>query len=254
MVTTEVTWRFGLLGPLEVSRDGLAVVIGAAKQRVLLTTLLLAANQVVPISTLVDRLWGSSPPPGHRNTLQNHVLRLRRALGASCPVHTCQDGYLVRIEKSALDLHEFRRLVAAARTGDPVRAIGLLRQALNLWRGPALADVPSDALHREIVPVLAENRLHAVELRISAELALGHHREVVDELLQLTLAHPLREPLWAMRILALYRCGRQAEALACYRDVHRLLAHELGIDPTRELTVLHQRMLTGDPALQVTGK
>ncbi|MEU0879332.1 AfsR/SARP family transcriptional regulator [Lentzea sp. NPDC005914] len=247
-------WRFGVLGPLEVWRDGHPVVIRAAKQRVLLASLLLAANQVVPGGTLVERLWGATPPPGHRNTLQNYVMRLRRLLGPG-PIHTCSDGYIVQVERDALDLNAFRGLVsearASARTGDLTRTAGLLREAESLWRGPALADVPSDSLHREVVPVLAENRLRAVELRIGTDLSLGRHHDVVDELHELTLIHPLREPLWALRIVALQRCGREAEALACYQDVRQVLGEALGADPGAELRLLHQRMLATP---RVTGR
>ncbi|TWP51750.1 AfsR/SARP family transcriptional regulator [Lentzea tibetensis] len=249
-------WRFGVLGPLEVCYDGRLVLIGAAKQRVLLASLLIAANQVVPTGTLVARLWGESPPRGHRNTLQNHVLRLRRVLGEAgsrVPVHTRPGGYVVQVGHDELDLITFQRMLSAARVsaraGDLARMSCLLHDALGLWRGPALADVPSDALQREVVPALVENRLRAAELRIGADISLGDHHEVLAELHELTCSNPLREPLWALRMLALYRCGRQAEALACYHEVRGHLAGQLGIDPGAELSLLHQRMLTADPGL-----
>jgi predicted ATPase/DNA-binding SARP family transcriptional activator len=247
-------FAFGVLGPLEVSCDGVPIVIGAAKQRALTAALLIDANQVVPVETLVARLWEERPPGGVRNTLQNHVLRLRRSLsgaGQPPPVVSRPGGYLIEVADGALDLHRFDALRGLARTaaGDPERVSELLRQALALWRGEPLADVDSELLRREVAPALAERRLGAIESRIEADLELGRHDDVLAELRELTAAHPLQERFWAQRMLALHRCGRQGEALRCYADVRHLLAEELGVDPGTQLRDLHGRMLTGDATL-----
>ncbi|GAA2893034.1 hypothetical protein GCM10010517_57560 [Streptosporangium fragile] len=258
-------FEFRVLGPVEVLHDGRPVPVRAAKQRVLLASLLLDAGRVVPVGTLVTRLWGESPPDGARNTLQNYVMRLRRVLagaaraagtagdGENGPVLTRPQGYLIEAAGDAVDLHRFDALVrharAAAAAGAADRASVLLREALGLWRGQPLSDVPSEPLQREVVPVLAERRLGAVELRIQADLLLGRHAEVLPELRELTTGHPLQERFWAQRMLALYRSGRQGEALECYRAVSGLLAEELGVDPGAELRELHRRILAADPAL-----
>ncbi|MER5319621.1 AfsR/SARP family transcriptional regulator [Streptosporangium roseum] len=249
-------FEFGVLGPLKVLRGGDPVAIGAAKQRVLLASLLIDANRVVPVETLTARLWGEAPPCGARNALQNYVMRLRRVLGGaggSDPVLTRPQGYLIGVADEAVDLHRFdalvRRARAAVAAGGAEQASALLWEALGLWRGQPLSDVPSELLQREVVPALAERRLGAVELRIQADLALGRHGDVLPELRELTAAHPLRERFWAQRMLALYRSGRQGEALQCYRTVGELLSEELGIDPGAELRELHRRLLDADPAL-----
>ncbi|WP_031160937.1 AfsR/SARP family transcriptional regulator [Streptosporangium roseum] len=253
-------FEFGVLGPLKVLHDGDPVAIGAAKQRVLLASLLIDANRVVPVETLTARLWGETPPDGARNALQNYVMRLRRVLGGaggSDPVLTRPQGYLIGVADGAVDLHRFdalvRRARAAVAVGEADRASALLREALGLWRGQPLSDVPSELLQREVVPALAERRLGAVELRIQTDLALGRHGDVLPELRELTAAHPLRERFWAQRMLALCRSGRQGEALQCYRTVGELLSEELGIDPGAELRELHRRLLAADPALAGSG-
>ncbi|MEU2853285.1 BTAD domain-containing putative transcriptional regulator [Streptomyces syringium] len=253
-------FAFGVLGPLEVLRDGRPVELRAAKQRALLASLLIDANKVVPTETLMARLWEEEPPEGARNTLQNYVLRVRRALGptgsgAGGPVLTCAQGYLVEVAAGALDLHRFDALVdrakAAMAEGAPARASTLLGEALALWRGEPLSDVPSERLRREVVPALTERRLGAIELRTEADLQLGRHADVLPRLRELTATYPLQERFWAQRMLALYRAGRQGEALDCYRTVSELLLEELGVDPGAELWKLHQRILTADPALTV---
>jgi predicted ATPase/DNA-binding SARP family transcriptional activator len=252
--------EFRILGPLEVLKDGDPVPIRAAKQRVLLASLLIDANRVVPVETLVARLWGETSPGKARNTLQNYVLRLRRLLGStgdSGPVLTRPQGYLIDVAGDALDLHRFdalvRRATVTATRGDTEQASVLLREALGLWRGQPLSDLPSDLLQQEIVPVLIERWLGALESRIEADLMLDRHGEVLPELWELTTTYPLRERFWAQRMVALYRSGCRGDALACYRTVSRLLAEELGIDPGAELRELHQRVLTADPTLTSTG-
>ncbi|MER5320146.1 BTAD domain-containing putative transcriptional regulator [Streptosporangium roseum] len=251
---------FRVLGPFEVLRDGVPVPIRAAKLRTLLVSLLLDANEVVPVETLVDRLWGDDPPGGALNTLQNYVMRSRRFLGCAGddgPLLTCPRGYLIRVADDGLDLHRFdaltRRARAAATADAMEQASALLGEALRLWRGEPLQDVPSEALRREVAPALAERRLDALQSRVEADLALGRHEEVLPELRKLTAAHPLRERFWAQRMLALYRSGRQAEALRCYHSVREVLVEELGVDPGAELRDLHRRILGGDPALAVAG-
>ncbi|MFG3507003.1 BTAD domain-containing putative transcriptional regulator [Streptomyces sp. NPDC047821] len=243
--------EYKILGPLEILRDGHPVTIGATRLRVLLAVLLNDAGAVVPVDTLVDRVWGGNPPGRARNTLQNYVLRLRRALGPDL-IRTHRRGYLIDIEPSALDAHRFTALVRqggqALEAGDPERAAVLVREGLALWRGDPLSDLPGE-LFADVVPALVEQRTHAYELRIDADLRRGRPAEVLPELRALTGVHPLRERFWAQRMLALYQCGRQGEALACYREVAALLADELGVDPGDELREMHRRILAAAPDL-----
>ncbi|MFD3578726.1 BTAD domain-containing putative transcriptional regulator [Streptomyces sp. NPDC058644] len=252
MRITEFEYR--LLGPLEVLFDGRPVAMRAAKQRALLASLLIDANKVVPSETLIARLW-DEPPDGARNALQNYVLRLRRTLGCGSrgPIRTCADGYLVHVPDEALDLHRFDALVARARSAAAAqateRASALLGEALALWRGEPFSDVPSERLRLDVAPALHERRLAALELHTDADVRLGRHADVLPRLRELTAAHPLQERFWAQRMLALYRSGRQSEALDCYRTVSALLVEELGVNPGPELWQLHQRVLTADPSL-----
>ncbi|MEV0321915.1 BTAD domain-containing putative transcriptional regulator [Streptomyces sp. NPDC050659] len=251
-------FEYRLLGPLEVLLDGRPVALRAAKQRALLAALLVDANKVVATDTLIGRLWDDEPPDGARNALQNYVLRLRRTLGAPAgtPIRTRPDGYVIDVREEALDLHRFDALVARARAAAAAkateRASALLGEALALWRGEPFADVPSQRLRLEIAPALDERRLTALELRTEADFRLGRHADVLPRLSELTASHPLRERFWAQRMLALYRSGRQGEALDCYRTVSALLLDELGVDPGAELWQLHQRVLTADPSLTVS--
>ncbi|WP_307840407.1 BTAD domain-containing putative transcriptional regulator [Streptomyces sp. G44] len=250
-----VALEYRILGPLEVLADGRPVPVRAAKQRALLAALLVDAGSVVPTETLIARLW-DEPPDGARNALQNYVLRLRRTLGSAGdtgPIRTCPRGYVIDVPEGALDLHRFDALTDRARAAvaahAPERAAALLGEALALWRGEPLADVPSERLALEVVPALHERRLNALEARTEADFLLGRHADVLPRLRELTAAHPLQERFWAQRMLALYRSGRQSEALDCYSTVSALLGDELGVDPGAELWRLHQRILTGDPAL-----
>ena len=250
-------WEFGILGPLEVTRDGAVVAIPAAKQRALLASLLVDANRTVSVEQLVARLWAADPPQGARVTLQNYVMRLRKALGDDGTlISTRPTGYQITVDSGMLDFDRFDELTSHARQliahGDAERASALLRQALELWRGDALCDIESDVLQQEVVTGLAERRLAGIEARIEADLLLGRHAEVTTELRGLTSRHPLRERFWAQLLLALYRSGRQAEALETYRTVSTVLADELGVDPNPNLQVLHQRILSADPALTPT--
>ncbi|MFE6287643.1 BTAD domain-containing putative transcriptional regulator [Streptomyces sp. NPDC057877] len=245
-------YDFGILGPLTVTRDGARVSLGAAQLRTLLVALLIDLGHVVPMADLVDRLWGQDPPRGARNAVQNYVLRLRRALGPEA-VRTEHGGYVLRVGTAdALDAHRFTALVreggAALAEDRPQRAAGLLGEALALWRGEPLADLPQERF-ADVIPALCEQRLAAREAWIDAMIRCGRPADVLPELRALTRTHPLRERFWAQRMLALYQCGRQGEALRCFHEVSAVLAEELGIDPGSELKTLHQRMLTAAPDL-----
>jgi len=239
-----VSVEFRVLGPLEVLLDGEPVDVPAGRGRVLLATLLLRANQLVPVDELVDRLWDGEPPNADRahKTLQTTVLRLRKALGAANCVHTRPGGYLAVVEPDQLDLLRFRVLVSS----------GDLGAASALWRGPVLGNVQSDALHREEVSRLADERLDALELRIEADLDRGLGRELVAELKSLVADHPLRESFWRHLMLALYRAGQQAEALSAYQKMREKLSDELGVDPGRPLQELHQQILRAE--VSVSGR
>ena len=220
--------RFLVLGPLEVEADNGPVVLGGQKERLLLAQLLTRPNQVVPVEALVRGLWGEHPPPTAAKTLQSHVVRLRRALepararGAAGEVLvTREPGYLLRVAPGALDAARFEELTAAGRRaladGSVELAGSLLREALGLWRGRAFEEFLDADFGAAESDRLAELRLVALEDRIEAELRLGRHRELVAELEGLVREQPLRERLWAQLMLALYRSGRQADALLAYQ-------------------------------------
>jgi YVTN family beta-propeller protein len=252
--------EFGILGPLQVLRAGFVVPLGGPRQRAVLALLLLEANRVASMDRLAEDVWGGSPPEGWATTLQTYVFHLRRALepgrdrGAAGDVLVTRDrGYLLRVDPERLDAARFTDGLAAGRAaleaGRYAEAAQTLRQALELWRGPVLADLADYAFTRPEAARLEELRLAAVEARIDADLALGRHDTLVGELEQLAAGHPLRERLHGQLMLALYRCGRQADALAAYRRVRDLLADELGIDPGEPLQRLHACVLAHDPAL-----
>ncbi|WP_051813943.1 BTAD domain-containing putative transcriptional regulator [Kitasatospora sp. MBT63] len=246
--------EFCVLGPLLV-RDGSGVrVVPAAKQRVLLAALLLRPGQVVPADVLADTIWNFAPPPSAATTLRNYVMRLRRGLGeAGERIGTGEGGYLIEVEPGELDIHRFDALraqgVAALREGECEQAAGLLRAALGLWRGPALADVPSDLLHQSEADRLNEGRLDVVEARVEAELRLDRHPAVVAELRALTAEHPGRERLWAQLMTALYRSGRRTEALNVYQQVRRTLVDEIGVEPGADIREVHQVILRDEPVV-----
>ncbi|WP_052684319.1 AfsR/SARP family transcriptional regulator [Lentzea aerocolonigenes] len=233
-----MTVEFRVLGSLEVLLDGEPMTVPGGRGRALLATLLLRPNQFVSMHELIDRLWEGEPPTPDRahKTLQTTVLRLRQALGDANRVRTTPGGYLVEVRQEELDLLRFRALVKA----------GDFAAASRLWRGPALADVASETLHRDDVPRLEAERLDALEHRIQADLDGGRTSGLVAELIELTRRHPLRERFWAQRMVALYRSGRQAEALESYREITALLSDELGVDPSPELSRLHLALLNGE--------
>ncbi len=242
---------FRILGPLEVTDQGRTVPIKGRKLQALLTLLLLNAGEVVSRERLIDELWGDEPPPSAAKTLQVHVSRLRRELGEA--VVTRGGGYLIEVEPGALDLDRFTQLVDDGRralaAGEPGRAEERLREALQLWRGPPFAELSDDAFARIEGERLADLRLDAMEERIEAELALGRQSEAIGELEALVARHPYRERPRAQLMLALYREGRQAEALEAYRDARSALVDGLGIEPGPRLQEMHRAILAQDPAL-----
>jgi ABC-type transport system substrate-binding protein/DNA-binding SARP family transcriptional activator len=241
--------EFGILGPVEVRRDGRAITIGGAKQRALLAVLLLHANEVVSRDLLIEALWGERPPPSVQQSLDTYVSRLRRTLGAERLVRRAP-GYLVVVEPGELDLDRFEELVQRARhTERAASASECLRTALALWRGPALADVLYEPFAAIESTRLEERRLAALEDRVDADLAAGGGAELVPELQALVREHPLRERLVGQLMLALYRAGRQAEALATLQEARHRLVGELGLEPGPQLRALELQILQQDPEL-----
>jgi len=243
--------EFRLLGPLEAEGDGGAVALGGPKQRALLALLLLEANHVVSTDRLVDALWGESPPRTAGTSLQNFVVQLRKLLGAETLV-TRPPGYLLRIDPAQIDLERFRRLRedAADRAGaDRAR---LLRCALELWRGAPLAEFRFEPWAETEIARLEELRLATVEELFDAELEAGRDAELVGELEAQAAANPLRERLRGHLMLALYRSGRQAEALETYQDIRRRLVDELGIEPGPALQQLNGRILRQEASLEAS--
>ena len=246
--------EFRILGPLEVSDGGGQVSLGGGKPRALLAVLLLHPNEVVSADRLIDELWGEDSPERAAAALRVNVSRLRKALSQDV-LATKSPGYVIRVEPEELDLHRFERLVDEGRSllarGLPADASERLREALSLWRGPALADFAYESFAQTAIARLEEIRLAAVELRIDADLALGRHDELVGELEALVAEHPLRERLRRYLMTALYRSGRQAEALDAYRDARRALVDELGIEPSAALQELERAILRQEPALNL---
>jgi DNA-binding SARP family transcriptional activator/DNA-binding beta-propeller fold protein YncE len=244
--------QFRILGPLEAGNGRGGVAIETPKPRALLGVLLLHPNEVVSSERLIDELWGERPPATAPKLVQTYVSQLRRELGAET-IETRAPGYLLPVGDDELDAVCFRRLAAEGRRlaadDDHDGARRAYREALGLWRGPPLADVLFESFARNEVDQLEEERLASVMELIDCELALGRHADVVPELEMLVGQHPLREQLRAQLMLALYRSGRQAEALAAYRDSRRILVDELGLEPGPELQNLEQQVLTHDPAL-----
>ena len=241
---------FLLLGPLEVSLDGKPVELPGGKPSALLARLLLDSGRVVAKEELVDSLWGERSPPSARKVLQVYVSQLRKALGPR-QIETRAPGYRLRVEGDEHDLGRFETLVDRARNeADPRRRAALLSEALSLWRGQPLAEFREEPFARAAARRLAELRLGALEQRIEAELELGEHARLVSELEELVEEEPLRE--WPRRqlMLALYRSGRQAEALERYRSGRKLLVAELGIEPSPRMHELERAILRHDPALQ----
>jgi DNA-binding SARP family transcriptional activator/ABC-type transport system substrate-binding protein/DNA-binding beta-propeller fold protein YncE len=248
---------FRLLGPLEVVEDGRPVALGGPRPRALLAILLLHRGQVVSSDRLVEELWGERPPATAPKTIQVYISHLRKALGSDVLV-TRGGGYVLLPAPEQVDSERFEALVEEARRrladGDARGARELLSSALGLWRGEPLADLAYEPFAQAEIARVADARLAALEDRIEADLALGRHRALVSELEALVRQHPNRERLLAQLMLALYRSGRQADALAAYRAGQRLLQDELGLDPGPELRLLERRILDHDPALELAAQ
>ena len=248
--------QFHVLGPLEVTHDGRTVAVGGARTRTVLAMLLIDANRVVAADRLVNELWPEHGRKRAAANLQVRLSELRRALRSVKQgerLVTRSPGYLLRVTADELDVLVFEQLVSAGReaiaAGDADRAIALLDQSLALWRGPALADLGDGTFASAERARLDEERLAALESRIEAQLACGRHDETIAELETLTAANPFRERFWRHRLVALYRCGRQAEALRAYRELRATLTEQLGIEPGPELRELHDRILHQDTDL-----
>lgn len=248
-----------VLGPLYVRGQDGEVVVPAAKQRAVLAALLVRANLVVSFDEFAHDVWDGTPPPAARATLRNYVKSLRRLLGPDIGkrIVTREPGYLMQLDEKELDMLRLRALCArggaAIRAADWQHASDVLAEALALWRGTPFADVPSETLRGHALPSLDRLRLQATEWRVDADLRLGRHADLVLELQALTAEHPLRERFHAQLMLALYRSGRAAEALAAFQHARQALADQLGADPGPDLRCLHEQILRSDAALAESG-
>ena len=249
--------EFRVLGAIEVSDvDRVAIPIGGPKQRAVLAHLLLRVNHLVPTEVLIDEVWGEDPPETARNALQSYASHLRKALGPE-RLEGGRAGYRLRAEPSELDLVRFRSKLRNARRLLPIdaaAAVDAFNHALDLWRGPAFGDLATEPSLQFEAAQLDDLRLGALEDRIDAQLTIGHQADVIGELETLTARHPLRERFWEQLMLALYRSGRQGEALETYQRARQILADELGIDPSPELRGLHGRILSQSADLELGGE
>ena len=246
--------KFRLLGPVEVFDGARWVGVGAAKVRLLLVTLLVRPRQVVPIDLIVDELWGATPPKTAATQVHGYVLRLRRLLGDPDGrlLTTVAPGYRIEPADGDTDIRLFRAKADEGFQAErPEDAAELLAAALAYWRGPAFADVPASAAIAAEAARLEEQRLAALDARVDADLECGRHAQLVGELQQLVDEHPLREQAWHRLMLALYRGGRQAEALQAFQRLRGIVVDELGVEPSAALRELHQKLLTDDPELAV---
>src|SRR5256886_14062283 len=242
-----------VLGPLAVVEDGRSVPLDRQRMRALLAFLLLHANEPVSSDRLIDEVWGPEPPKTAGASLQNYVSRLRKAIGAEL-IASQPAGYVLRVDPGRFDRARFEGLTSESRGAEPRERAEKLRAALALWRGPALEDLAFEPFARDEVGRLEEARLAALEQRIDADLELGSAGELVGELEQLVGEQPLRERFRSQLMMALYRAGRQAEALSAYQDARRVLVDELGLEPSEELRALQQAILQHDPSLAAIGE
>ncbi|TVL87901.1 AfsR/SARP family transcriptional regulator [Streptomyces sp. SAJ15] len=254
-----------LLGPLSVEACGQSIVPSAGKPRQILALLSVYANQMMPVPTLMEEIWGTELPRSALTTLQTYILQLRRRLAAAygpeepdaskAVLATRYGGYLLEAEPGSVDVHEYDRLVAAGHdaldAGDDEEASLLFREALAVWRGPALVDVRVGPILEIEVARLEESRLGVLERRIEADLRLGRHAELLTELTELTARHPLHEGLHAQCMAALYRAGRPWQALEVYQGLRGRLVEDLGLEPSPRLQKLQQAVLASDPALDL---
>jgi DNA-binding SARP family transcriptional activator len=240
--------EFRILGPLEALEDGRQLDLGGLRQRAVLALLLLRSAETISAERLIEDVWAGEPPDGAANTLQSYVSRLRRELGRET-IATRPGGYAFEPGSCELDLHRFERLTDDARGLPPAAAAERLTEALALWRGPPLGEFAYEPWAQAPIARLEELRLAVIERRIEAELELGRHAELVAELGALVGEHPLRERLCELRMLALYRSGRQAEALEAYRATRTILVDEVGIEPGPALRDLESAILRQAPEL-----
>jgi DNA-binding SARP family transcriptional activator len=257
--------EFRILGPLEVCSEGREISLGGAKQRAVLAVLLLHRNEVVSTDRLIDELWSDRPPATAAKVVQVYVSQLRKALRGRCRrdeadsiLVTRAPGYVLRVEPGELDADRFEQLVDEGRralaAGSPQLAAHTLLEGLALWRGTAFADFAHESFAQNEIARLEEARVSAVEERINADVALGRHAELIGELESLVAAYPLRERFRGQLMLALYRSGRQVEALDAFRAARSALVDELGLEPRRELRELQQSILRQDAALDLAAR
>jgi len=242
----------GILGPVEATAGQRTIALGGSKARALLSILALHLNEAVSTDSLIEGLWGSDPPPTAPKMLQVQISRLRRSLEPDDVLLTRAPGYLLQVAPEQVDLHRFEVRVAAARRiapTEPDRAADELRDALGLWRGAPLSDVAGEPFTTWAIPRLEELRLAVIEERIDLDLRAGRHQQLVGELRNLVDRHPFRERFAGQLMLALYRTGRQADALEVFHRLRRRLADELGIEPGTDLQRLQRDVLQQDPGL-----
>jgi DNA-binding SARP family transcriptional activator len=248
---------YRVLGPFLVTADGVDLTPTAAKVRQVLALMLLRANRVVSVDAIFDELWGDTPPRSAVTTTQTYVYQIRKLLSrmAGAPMadrtmRTVSSGYLLEVEPQRLDSWEFDRQVECGRAlleaDRALEAAELLRAALELWRGPVLADVTQGVLLQQSAAELEERRLLGLELRLRADMQLGRHRELLAELKSLVMAHPYHEWFHVQLMIALHRSGRRGEALAAFRTARGLLNEQLGVEPSDYLRRVHQHILEGD--------
>jgi DNA-binding SARP family transcriptional activator len=247
---------FRILGPLEVDGEGTLIPLGGRRQRTVLATLLVHANETVSTDRLIDDVWGEDPPETARRSLQAYVSRLRGLIGEE-RISAIAPGYRLQLDPSEADWERFARQVRVGKetlSSDPKRAAGLLRGALRIWRGAPFADLADEQCLQPVIARLEDQRLAALEERIEADLQSGHHGTLVGELESLIGRHPLRERLRGQLMVALYRSGRQAEALRAYQQARTYLGEELGVDPSPELQRLEEMILDQDSDLDLSGE
>ncbi|HEV7648551.1 MAG TPA: AfsR/SARP family transcriptional regulator [Actinophytocola sp.] len=256
--------EINVLGPLEVSIGGVSIVPTASKPSQLLAILALNAGRVVTVDSLTDELWAGRPPRSVVSTLHTHILKLRRnleralagpgELTAKDILITRRAGYLLNVEPAAVDAIRYEQLSSAGRKavneGHPERASRTLAEALRLWRGPALVDVPIGPQLGIEAMCLDENRLGDLHLRIEADLRLGRHHQLLGELATLCMRHPMLENFCAQHMIALYRSGRQSQALTAYRRLRAEMVEQLGVEPSPRLRRLHSAILTGEASIE----
>lgn len=256
-MTADGGLRFAMLGPLEVTAGGSPVALGGTKQRTVMAVLVANAGRMVAVPDLIDAVWEGDAGDKAESTLQVYVSSLRRAFGpeGGSVIARRGYGYLLDPSTGSVDLIEFRRLAAAAvqaEAGDPQHALDLLRDALVLWRGRALADLTGVRFADQLSITLEEERLATLERRLALELDLDSGESVVGELISLTQTYPLRERMWALLMKALYRSGRQSDALNAYQEVRETLADSLGVDPGQDLRAMYAAILAEDESLSST--